>query len=805
MGKLIEKSPENPVKQKKSIKSVFSRILFIFAAILAFLILTLTIIWYSVDYELDLNSIENVSSKNIFYDIESKEINYKGNGRFINFSEFQDYTINCFVCTEDKNFFKHNGIDTKRILKSALKNAASFSYKEGASTITQQLIKNSQLSNQKTLIRKFKEIKLALKLEKQISKERIMELYLNSIYFGKNCYGIENASKYYFNKSSIDLTLNESAVLAGIINSPAKYSPLENAGKCVARRNFVLKNMLTSGYIDEETFNKVSAEPLKIDTSNGENYNYAYLEAVNGELSKIFNLSEQEIAQSGLKVYTYMDSRLQQEANKLLENEKYFPSYYKNTNNCIVLIDNFTNGISVLATNNALDIQHLKRQPGSCIKPVLVYMPAFEKNIITASTLINDEATVFGDYHPTNFKNKYNGDVTVRTAIKKSLNIPAVKTLNYLGIDSFKEYAKKLNIVLSEKDTGLPMALGGLTDGISLLELTSAYTALANSGNFGVSKVIKKVEDSFGNILYENINSATRIYSEENSFIMTDILMDTVFDGTANILKDLRFDVACKTGTVGTEEGNSDAYNISYTTRHTLSVWAGAKSNNFGQYIMGGTSCAYLAKDFYEKLYNENNIPEDFIIPKTVERLNIDFKNLCANHEITLAASDTPDNFILSEYFSKHNMPTKVSSFFKNIKVTSADVNVFDRFPNIKFTAVPYAFYEIYRDDGNKKELLKTIKDTEGIVEFIDDTVKEGKTYEYTIVPYFNSEKELKKIDNGVYKSQKIIIPIKFVPESDPDEKENPPKDGENWWDYYTVLKQLDFCKTIKNLKIKNF
>ena len=186
------------VKRKKTFKSFISRISLVFAAVAIFLTLTGTILWFSVDYDLDLNGIENISARNVFYDNSGNEINAKGNGRFIEFSEFKDYTINCFVSTEDKNFFKHNGIDLKRMTKAAAKNAASFSYKEGASTITQQLIKNSQLTSEKTLKRKFKEIKLALKLEKELSKTRIMELYLNSIYFGKNCYGIENASKCYF-------------------------------------------------------------------------------------------------------------------------------------------------------------------------------------------------------------------------------------------------------------------------------------------------------------------------------------------------------------------------------------------------------------------------------------------------------------------------------------------------------------------------------------------------------------------------------------------------------------------------------
>lgn len=782
------------VKVKKPFKKGFLRILFVFTAVIVFLLLAGAIFWVSVDYDIDLISIENISSKNIFFDNNSEEIKLNGNGRFIEFKEFKDYTINCFVATEDKNFFSHNGIDLKRITKATLKNVKSFSYKEGASTITQQLIKNSQLTNEKTISRKYKEIKLALKLEKHLSKERIMELYLNSIYFGKNCYGIENASLYYFNKSSVDLTLNESAVLAGIINSPAKFSPINNTDNCLNRRNLVLKNMLNCNYIAQDTYLEEISKPLNVDLTNNDNKNYTYMEAVNDELEKIFNLSEKEIAASGLKIYTYLDSNLQTEAAKILKYEEYFPEYYENVSNCIVLIDNYTNGISVLASNNGLNIKNVKRQPGSAVKPLLVYMPAFEKNIITATTLINDEKTDFEGYNPSNFHNEYYGDVTVRYAIKKSLNIPAVKTLNYIGVESFKDYAKKLNINLSESDNSLPLALGGLSEGINLIELTSGYTALSNNGEYGLAKTISKIEDKDGNVLYENRNSKTKVFSKENSFIMTDILMDAVNDGTASKLSVLPFEIASKTGTVGFENGNTDGYNISYTTRHTLGVWAGTKTGTFGQQIMGGTSCSFIAKDFYEKLY-KNDFPPNFAVPENVTMLKIDSENLKVNHEIALAAKDTPDVFITSEYFSKNNMPKNVSTFFSDIKVTSADINIFDKYPKIKFTALPYASYEIYRDSGNNKELIETVKNKNGIVEITDKNVKEGKTYRYSIIPYFNSSKEKKKIEKGEFVSEKIIIPLKFVPKKEEQEKKNEAKDDEGKME--ELLKKEDWWQLI--------
>ena len=772
------------IKIKKPVKPIILRILFVTLAILTFLILSAIIFWFSVDYDLDLNAIESVTARNVYFDSSNNEINSNGNGRFIEYSNFHDYTINCFISTEDRNFFKHKGIDVKRIVKAISKNITSFSYKEGASTITQQLIKNSQLSSKKTISRKYKEIKLALKLEKRLSKERIMELYLNSIYFGKNCYGIENAAKYYFNKSAADLNLNESAVLAGLIKSPATYSPTANLDKCIQRRNTVLDNLLQCGYIDNLIYEAEMSQPISVDITGNENLNYAYMEAANEELLKIFNINDKDLASLGLKIYTYLDSDMQNVAYKLLNNREYYPEYYDFTNNGIVLIENDTNGVSVFTSNNALDLKNIKRQPGSAIKPLLVYMPAFENNTITATTLIRDEKTIFEDYSPSNFNDEYYGDVTVRFSIKKSLNIPAIKTLNYIGVEEYRKYAQKLNLPLNKNDDNLSVALGGLTDGVSLLDLTAGYTALSNSGEFSKPKFILKIEDKNGNILYENHVKKQRVFTLENSFIMTDILMDSVNDGTANKLKTLPFDVASKTGTVGNDSGNTDGYNISYTTKHTLGIWTGSKTGTFGQYIMGGTTCSYLARDFYLDLYNDK-IPEDFITPNGVKRLNIDSENLKVNHEIALATDDTPNNYILAEYFSSKNMPNRVSTYFENIKVISADVDLLEKYPYIKFTALSYASYEIYRNDGKNKELIKTIENKSGIIEIFDKTVLEGKTYEYTIIPYFKSEKDKKKIDKGIYTSEKIIIPVRFIPQKNSDEDKLNDNDDEknlDWW-----------------------
>ncbi|MCL1901887.1 MAG: penicillin-binding transpeptidase domain-containing protein, partial [Firmicutes bacterium] len=470
---------------------------------------------------------------------------------------------------------------------------------------------------------------------------------------------------------------------------------------------------------------------------------------------------------------------LQNKANELLASSDLFDNCYDNINDCIVLIDNQTCGVNVLACNNTLNIKETKRQIGSTIKPILVYMPAMEENIITATTLINDEKTNFGGYSPSNFDDVYYGDVTVRHAIKKSLNIPAVKTLNYLGMDSFFEYADKLDINLNNNDRNLSSALGGLTNGIDLISLTSSYTSLANYGMYSPSKFIKKIEDDKGNILYENVTNFTPVFSKENSFIMTDILMDSVADGTAHKMDVLPFDIASKTGTVGYEYGNSDAYNISYTTLHTIGVWAGSKKGVFSNYISGGNTCSFIARDLFDALYKDH-IPPDFQVPPTVHLLNIDMENLNVNHEITLASDATPDKFIQKEYFSQNNLPVKVSKYFDDLKVVNADVDIIQKYPNVKFTALPYIIYEVYQLDGDTATLIKTIEDKSGEMQVIDSLAADGKTYRYSVIPYIYVKGGKRKLEQGIFTSRKVIMPLKFSPKN-PDAGDI--YDIENWWD----------------------
>ena len=318
------------------------------------------------------------------------------------------------------------------MIKALFKNIASGSFKEGASTISQQLIKNTHLSSDKTIKRKLKEIKLTKKLEKQYSKDQILEMYLNTIYFGHNCYGLQSAAEFYFNKKAENLNLAESATIVGLLSSPNNYSPFKNPEKSLKRRNIALRNMLTCGYIDDTVYASTVSLPLNAEMKSTNGKYESYISAIFDELEEIdFN---NYLLTDGCKITTYLDPYAQNQ----IENLEY------PCDNAVIITDNFSGGVKAYKTT----VNGAKRQPGSTAKPIFVYAPAIEERQINPFTKILDEKINYSGYSPENYDKKYHGFVTVTESIKNSYNIPAVKALNALTIDKSEKYLKAMNTEL---------------------------------------------------------------------------------------------------------------------------------------------------------------------------------------------------------------------------------------------------------------------------------------------------------------------------------------------------------------------
>lgn len=634
----------------------------------------------------------------------------------IKLNKLSSHTKNAFICAEDKRFYKHNGLDYIRIAGATISNLKTKSFSEGASTISQQLIKNTQLSNEKTIKRKLKEMKLTKKLEHKYSKEKILELYLNSIYFGNGCYGVENASNHYFNKSASKLSVAESAMLAGSINAPSVYDIENHTDKAIERRNLILKLMKNYNKITEDEYKTAINEPVNLSITNQSSNSYACNEIIK-EACKILNTSENILKNKNLKIYTKYNQNLAKDISSNIC--KNFEKVQKNYKIGVIVIENNTNKIiSSFGTTNTLNTN---KQPGSTIKPVLVYAPAIEKGIVSPTTKLLDEKINIIGYSPENADKKYHGYVSVRESLKNSYNIPAVKLLNEVGISNAQNFAKNLGINFDKKDNNLAIALGGFTNGVTLKTLCDAYSCFACNGNFKTSSFISKITDENNNCLYEDKSQKTKVMNASTAYLITDILKDCSTSGTAKRLKNIPFEVASKTGTVGKYNSNlnTDAFNICYTSEHTILTYIGGE--NMPESINGATYPTLINKNILELIYS-NHKPSNFIIPDSVEKINIDRLNDDKNFPTKIDSSQT-----ISEYFAKNNLP-------KFSTETKIDIlNFENKKPVICFYADSDFNYYLKRKNKTKEETIFSLAGNfeNQNVKFCDAHADSNQIYEY--------------------------------------------------------------------------
>ena len=464
------------------------------------------------------------------YDKENKPIKEFNeiNKQYANIENLSDTTKNAFISIEDKSFYSHSGVNYKRMVKALINDVKARKLKEGASTITQQLVKNTQLTSDKTVERKIKEIALAQKLEKRYSKDEILEKYLNIIYFGNNCYGIESASNYYFSKSAKDLSSSEAATLAAIIKSPAKYSPTKNPDNCLKRRNLVLSEMYKDNFIQADEYNLAINKPLSLTINEKpKNKLNSYSQSAIDEAVSILKIPAKKIALKGYKIYTYQDQEKQNALTNAIDIEGL------DCNSAAVVIDNNNHTVQAYVGSSNYKILDAKRQPGSCIKPVLVYAPALNEDIIYPCTPLLDEKTTISDYTPKNIGDVYRGYISAREALSKSINIPSVKVLSYVGIDKAKSYAEDMGFVFDEKDDSYSLALGGMTYGVNLVQLASSYSTFANGGKFAPAKFVSFITDKNNRLVYVNKPHEKQVLREDASYLITDMLKTCAKSGTA--------------------------------------------------------------------------------------------------------------------------------------------------------------------------------------------------------------------------------------------------------------------------------
>ena len=662
---------------------------------------------------------------------------------WVSISELQPSTVYAFISAEDARFFEHEGVDVIRIAGAIVADIKAGSYVQGASTISQQLIKLSHLTSEKTISRKAEEAALAYEMERQYSKEDILEMYLNYVYFGGGYYGIEAAAEGYFGVHASDLTLDQSAMLAGILKSPSGYAPHINYAASINRRNNILRLMRDYGYITDDEKKQASARRPTILHDKREEYSGYYTDAVTKSAAALMGITVDELIRGGYNIYSAMDSDIQHYCEEMFKNGELFPA--EDSEAAIVVLEpstgmvvamvggrSYTGGISF---NRATDI---RRQPGSVIKPVIAYAPAFEYLNYTAADMILDEETTFADYTPSNYGNKYYGWVTVREAVTKSLNVPAVKTLSEVGVERAKDFAKRCGIEFDDKDDSLALALGGFTYGVSPLQIAGAYSCFASGGIYNTPTLIKKITDRNGLTVYEYRQDSRRVMSEANAYILTSMLKSVVTEGTGHRLNTLDIPIAGKTGTVGLANGNRDAWMAGYTPEYTAVVWQGHDSDRLGllpSSATGGTYPALMLYELFNHIYPDGR-SGDFEKPESVKQYSIDAKTLKKQHKVVLANAMTPQSSRVTEYFTEETAPEDVSGYWavpgsaQNLLAVREEGGVMVSFD----CPDDFGMYTLWRSEAGKAEKpLMTWNGREGHIEYIDAAVKPGKGYRYRV------------------------------------------------------------------------
>jgi len=657
-----------------------------------------------VKYMKDVSDIElgnmalNLTTTMYYYDkdgnpVQAQHLYGKENRMWVNFDKIPQNLKNAFIAIEDERFYQHHGVDLRRTI------AATFTYlfidktSFGGSTITQQLVKNVTGEDKASPARKVKEMARAFKIDKELGKDKVLEMYLNIIYLANSCNGVEAASHKYFGKDVSKLTLAECAAIAGITKNPSKYDPLKKPENNKIRQKMVLDKMLELKMISKLEYDESLKETLNFksdDLSVNETVNSYFVDHVINEV--VSDLVAQKgyskkvatnlIYMGGLKIYMTMDPTVQNAVEQVYEDKNMFPknvpknpsvtSEKEYPQSAMCIIDPYTGqvkgvagGIGAKTQNRVLNrATQSIRQPGSAIKPLSVYGPALEQGLITPNSTVVDEPINIKGWKPKNYYSGFKGPITVRYAVEQSANIPAVKILQDVGLDnSYNFLTKKLGIttlvdgkeiggkVYSDK-TYPSLALGGLTTGLTPEEIASAYGAFANQGNYCKSYSYVKVLDSNGKVLLENKTTAKRAMSEKTASYMNSLLRSVVTSGTGT--KAQLSGGMLTYGKTGTTNSDKDRWFVGYTPYYVGSVWYGYDHPSSVAFLRTNP-CIPVWKAVMDKIH-EGLAVKSLQGTDTKSTSQLERVKICTDSGL-LATKDCPN--VSTESFSPGEAPTK--------------------------------------------------------------------------------------------------------------------------------------------------
>ncbi|MGG5253376.1 transglycosylase domain-containing protein [Neobacillus sp. SM06] len=534
------------------------------------------------------------------------------------------------VAIEDRRFYEHHGIDFIGIARALFRNLQAGGTVEGGSTITQQLAKNVFLNPKKTYKRKLDEIFIARKIEKKYTKPEIMQMYLNQIYFGDGAWGIKKAAQKYFGKDVKDLSLSESAMLAGLIKAPSALNPYNHLEKAKERRDVVLAAMKEQGFITDQQLKRAKTEQIVLQDKGGDpfrgKYPY-YVDQVLEEAIEKYGLSQDDLLTGGYKIYTELDQTMQTAAEKTYQNDTLFP---KGSDRLVqsgaVLEDPVTGGIRAIIGGRGEHTfrgynraSQLKAQPGSSLKPIAVYTPALEEGW-KMTDMLTDEPMKFGDYEPSNYNHQYAGEVPMYQAVMESKNVPAVWLLNEIGLEKGLDSSKRFGIPLEKGDRNLSLALGGLEKGVSPVNMAEAFAVFPNHGIRVESHVIRKILDADGTVVAQWKVKKQRVTTKSVTDEMTAMLLGVVKYGTGKGAQIPGREVAGKTGStqvpISGINGVKDQWFVGYTPQLVGAVWLGYDKTDEKHYLT--TTSSEGAAIVFRELMAEaltNTAPERFNVP----------------------------------------------------------------------------------------------------------------------------------------------------------------------------------------------
>ena len=692
---------------KKSKGSLFKRILLVLVAlgIIGIVAGAATFAYMIKDTpKLDAGTLKAAIPSEI-YDKDGKLITEIGSQKldYVEYENIPELVRNAIIATEDSRFFEHHGVDPIRLGGAVIANFTSGFGAEGASTITQQVVKNYFLTADKTISRKAQEAWLAIQLERKYTKEEIFELYVNKVFMSERTIGIATASDVYFGKSLKDLTLPEAALLAGMPQSPNNYNPFNNPDKAENRKNIVLSLMNQHGYITEAEMKKAQAtsitDSLVKEEKRGQQSDVPYDSFISQVIKEIENkYPEINIYTDGLKIHTTLDKNAQDYVDQIMYENKIVPFPDEKFQAGITLLDTKTGEIRALGGNRNKEIDFglnyatsLPRQPGSTIKPILDYGPAIEfLKWGTYETIVDEPYKYSTGQTINNWDHKHLGPISMREALGRSRNVPALKAMQEAGLENAKGFANGIGLDLTEVYES--SAIGGLEHGVTTLQMAGAYSAFGNNGYYTEPHSVKEIEFRDGTKI--NLTPETKVaMSDYTAFMISDMLKSvlTAGYGTGRQANIPGLPVAGKTGTTNysaddmkkygiTDDGAvPDAWFAGYTTNYTAAVWTGYEKRE--NYIDSGNDQKIAMKIFQNVMKHVSKDIEtpDFTVPKTVQRVRVEK----GSNPAKLAGKYTPEDLVIYEYAVKGNAPSSVSEKYTKpvepVKIPEVPIDELDK------------------------------------------------------------------------------------------------------------------------------